>query len=527
VRALGRSGLALLALVALPGVAALAGRPAGATAPTEWTVYHNQPAGTGLDTSGADFTGAHAAWTSPTLDGQLFGEPVVAAGLVVVATENDTVYALSSAGGNILWSRHLGPPVPSTDLPCGNISPSVGITGTPVVDPGRGEVFVVADELVSGAPEHELVGLNLSSGAVELTVKVDPAGSTPAALLQRTGLALDGDRVVFGFGGNYGDCGDYHGWLVSVNEAGGSPIDYQFDSGGGEKQGAVWLGGAAPEIDGSGDIWVAAGNGSATSASDPYDGSDSVVQLSSSLHRLQYFAPSNWYAQNSSDGDLGSSAPALLADGLVVQAGKTQTAYLLQASDLGGIGGQRAELPSICGDDVDGGDAVSGTTVFLPCRTGLLALSVTASPPALHVLWKSPHGGDPPIIASGLVWTLGSGGTLFGLNPANGALEQQLVVGPAANHFPTPSVGADMLFATAATTVHAFAGAAATPTTTTSATAPTTTTTEPPTTTTSAAPPPPSGGGWPLWATVALVAAAVGLGVGGYVFFTRRRRPSP
>ena len=66
--------------------------------------------------------------------------------LVYVATENNTVYALSAAKGAVEWSTHLGKPVPASALPCGNISPVVGITGTPVIDAARHEIFAVADE---------------------------------------------------------------------------------------------------------------------------------------------------------------------------------------------------------------------------------------------------------------------------------------------------------------------------------------------------------------------------------------------
>src|SRR6201999_2433508 len=94
----------------------------------------------------------------PSLDGELYGEPLVADGRVVVATENNTVYALAANSGRVLWSHHLASPVPSTDLPCGDISPSVGITGTPVIDPARHEIFVDADTLIKGPS---------SSGGVE------------------------------------------------------------------------------------------------------------------------------------------------------------------------------------------------------------------------------------------------------------------------------------------------------------------------------------------------------------------------
>ena len=71
---------------------------------------------------------------------------------IYVATENDTVYALSASTGKVVWSRHLATPVPASSLPCGDITPSVGITGTPVIDPARAEIFVVADELAHGQP---------------------------------------------------------------------------------------------------------------------------------------------------------------------------------------------------------------------------------------------------------------------------------------------------------------------------------------------------------------------------------------
>ena len=159
-------------------------------------------------------------WTSPAVDGQIYGEPLVYAGRVYVATENDTVYALSAATGAVVWSAHLGRPVPAASLPCGDITPTVGITGTPVIDAARGEIFVVADELADGRPAHRLVGLSTTSGTVRMSQEVDPPGADPAALLQRTGLTLDAGQVVFGFGGNYGDCASYRGRVVAVPETG-------------------------------------------------------------------------------------------------------------------------------------------------------------------------------------------------------------------------------------------------------------------------------------------------------------------
>ena len=96
-----------------------------------------------------------------------------------MATENDTVYALSAATGAVVWSTHLATPVPASLLPCGDISPTVGITGTPVIDAARGEIFVVADELVNGKAAHVLVGLSTATGKLEMSQDVDPAGADP------------------------------------------------------------------------------------------------------------------------------------------------------------------------------------------------------------------------------------------------------------------------------------------------------------------------------------------------------------
>jgi len=204
-----RSSTAMLGLAAAIWVTAgwhadAATLAPGTGGPSSWTVYHGDAAGTGVAAPMTAIDTTAPAWTSPALDGEIYGEPLVFSKRVYVATENDTVYALSSATGAIIWSVHLGTPVPAGSLPCGNITPTVGITGTPVIDPARAEIFVVADELVNGAPAHLLVGLAATSGKSELTQPVDPAGADTATLLQRTGLTLDAGQVVFGFGGNLG-----------------------------------------------------------------------------------------------------------------------------------------------------------------------------------------------------------------------------------------------------------------------------------------------------------------------------------
>jgi outer membrane protein assembly factor BamB len=464
------------------------------------------------------------AWTSPTLDGRLYGEPLVSDSDVYVATENNTVYALSSSTGSVVWSKHIADPVPASSLPCGDISPTVGITGTPVIDPSRNEIFVVADELVRGTPAHILVGLSTTSGAIELTQNVDPPGATPAALLQRTGLTLDAGQVIFAMGGNYGDCSTYRGRVGAVSETGGTPSFFTVDAAAGQIQGAIWMGGAAPAVDQSGNIWVTSGNGSVESTAQPYDDSDAALELSSSLKLLQYFAPTTWARDNAEDLDL-STEPTLLSNGQVLVSGKSRIIDLLDGTHLGGIGGALKTLASGCAQPVDGGSAVVGTTVYLPCLAGPIAVRVGSSPPSLNLLWSADVGGGPPIVAGGLVWTIGQNGTLYGLDPSTGKVQQQASIGVAANHFPTPSEGDGLLLAPSASRVVAFHATAATSTTasttTTSSSVPTNTTT----TTTTATPTSRAGGGGGVTGgAIAGIVAGGLLLLGGITLLIRRRR---
>lgn len=402
-------------LIAAGGIAALAAGAAmiatgafGAARTVTWTVYHGNAAGSGSSNVLRSVTTSSRAWTSTGLDGKLYGQPIVLGGRVFVATENNRVYALSAATGRVVWSRRVAAPVPASALPCGNIGPTVGITGTPVIDPARHEIFVVADEYVHARPIHVLVGLDTGSGAVRMVHRVDPPGQSGAVGLQRTGLTLDAGQVVFGLGGNYGDCGQYRGRVVAVRETGGTPKYFTVDAAAGQRMGAIWMGGAAPAVDAHGRIWVGVGNGSATAGGQRFDHSDAVLELSSSLRLVQYFAPSSWRSDNASDLDL-SMAPALLSNGKVVASGKSAHAYLLNAGRLGGIGHQQATA-SVCGGEVTGGAAVVGTTVYLPCLNGPVALRVSTKPVGLHVRWSAGAGGGPPIVAANRVWTVGQDG---------------------------------------------------------------------------------------------------------------------
>ena len=180
-------------------------------------------------------------------------------------------------------------------------------------------------------------------------------------------------------------------------------------------------------VDGAGDVYVATGNGSA-SAGQPFDHGDAVIKLSPTLAELSYFAPSNWAQDNADDGDLGSTSPVLLEGGQAFEVGKETTAYLLDTSALGGIGGQVASLdvcPSL------GGNAYQAPDVYVVCTDdGEIAQVVVGPGNTMHRgwTWTSPTGGaSSPTIAGGVVWSIDlKASVLYGIDENSGATRYSL-----------------------------------------------------------------------------------------------------
>jgi len=327
-----------------------ASTPAG----DDWPTYHRDNARDGNATNLAPLSPLSVAWTAP-LDGAVYGQPLVVGGRIFAATENDTVYALNPDTGAVLWSAHVGQPEPLSDLPCGNINP-LGITSTMVYDPATNRVFALA-ETTGGA--HTLVGVNAGTGVVEVRTAVEPPLGDPKAHQQRGALTLLNGRVYIGYGGLFGDCGQYIGSVVSVTTAGAGKLSYAVPT---TREAGIW-GTAGGVVDGD-HLLYAVGNGESTST---YDGSDSVLALSADLQRTDFFAPSDWATQNAGDADLGSMSPALVGQ-YVYADGKAGIGYVLRHDHLGGVGGQVSQLANGC--QAFGGSAVSGSTVYLPCTTG-------------------------------------------------------------------------------------------------------------------------------------------------------------
>ena len=218
-------------------------------------------------------------------------------------------------------------------------------------------------------------------------------------------------------------------------------------------------------------IFVATGNGAGDSTSNP-DYGDSVVKLSALASPLDWWAPPNWSALDSSDLDLGSSMPTLLPGGFLFQSGKDGNGYLLNGAGLGNVSSAVAQARFCSGGSFGGSVYDPGNaTIYAACTGGLAALSLGSSPPSLAAKAGFSAPGDawgPPMIAGGLVWvTSHPTGTLYGLDLTSGAVKSSFPIpanGSDVNHFASPSAGGGRLFVASSNEVTAYTIAQPTPT---------------------------------------------------------------
>jgi len=452
-------------MVALLGFSALA--PATAQAVVyDWPTYHHDNFRGGSDPSSIPFNGPLLQkWTSVSLGGRIYAEPLQVGNLLIVADISDTVTALNAGTGAIVWQQKVGTPVPipSTGFPCGNINPD-GIVGTPVVDPVAGIVYAVALEQPAN---YYLVGLDLQTGAPRFPqVAIAPAGFDPHIQQQRSALTLANGYVYVPFGGYIGDCGQYHGWVVGV-PATGSGTQVVFNDWPGHGRAAGFWATAGGSVDNSGNLYFTSGNGFDSTT---FDNGNTIFKLSPTLALVDWWAPSEWDYMNATDADLGSVGPALVgtSNNLVFQTGKSGWGYLLNTtlSSPGGHFGAELFSGKVCNaatdartanDQVFGGVAYSDPYIYVPCPEGIKALQLAAGP-SFTVAWSSPsfHPG-PPIVAGGVVWAVDTNnGSMYGLNPTTGVTRFHTANFGSMTHFTTPTSGQGRIYVPVGSHVQAF-----------------------------------------------------------------------
>jgi hypothetical protein len=359
-----------------------------------------------------------------------------------VVTEQNVVLALNAADGSTIWTRQLGMPVPLILMPCGVIDP-LGITGTPVIDPDQRVLYVDAMTTPDDGTTklHRVFALSIDDGATLPGWPFDLSNVTgfdSEFQNQRGALLLLGGNLYIPYGGHAGDCGEYHGWVVSIPVADPSHTTAWAT---GANAGGIWAPGGLA-TDGI-SVYAITGN---TAGAESWKGGEAVVRLSAGAtftgNAADYFTPSNWLDLDGADLDLGGSGPVLVdvpgasPSQLVVAFGKNGVAYLLDRNNLGGIGtGDGSTGEGIASDVVTTGAIVnaaaayttqSGTYVVVkstengtacPGTPGdLIALKISATaPPTITTAWCADNlgGGSPAVTttdgaANAIVWTAGA-----------------------------------------------------------------------------------------------------------------------
>ncbi len=344
--------------------------------------YHNDVMRTGQNLSESTLTTANVNPTNfgkvgnLSVDAGVDAEPLYASNLtlaggvhnvVYVVTENDSVYAFDADTFAQLWHVSvLGANESASDnRGCGQVSPIIGITSTPVIDLSagtHGEIFVVAMSLDNTGNYHQrLHALDLSTGAeiggspttIQATYPTTSGTTTfdPKQYKERAALLLL-NGVIYTTWASHCDGGPYTGWVIGYNEttlARSSVLNVTPNG----SEGAIWMAGDGPAADSSGNIYFLDANGTfddtlnSNGFPEHGDYGNAFIKISTagnSLSVADYFTMFNTDSESNADEDLGSGGEMLLPDvqdsqhntwQLAVGAGKDGHIYVANRAMMG------------------------------------------------------------------------------------------------------------------------------------------------------------------------------------------------
>jgi hypothetical protein len=434
----------------------------------------------------------HAEFSGPVYAQPLYWQPAgPGRALLIAVTENNVVYGLDARTGHTVWQRQLGTPIARSSLACGDIDP-LGITGTPVIDAASGTLFVDAAVSQPSGARHLVFALALNDGTILPGWPVDVmealAGKDPPFVAglqnQRGALLVVGGTLYVPFG-SFFDCRPYHGTVIGIPLSDPHKVIRWTTRAMG---GGVWAPGGVAS-DGM-SLFLATGN--TFDATDWADG-EAVIRLSFDLQgppdQGDFFTPTDWRDLDALDSDLGGIAPLLIdvPDGdsqrpFVLALGKDGKAYLLDRTNLGGIGGALA-VAQVSARGIYASAAAypvaDSVYVVFPAtgtdcpnvafRRGLAVLAIHAgNPPMLATAWCAQvQGLGAPIVTTTdgrsdpIVWDLGADGDNR-LHAFKGDTGEVLFSGPvrslAGLHRFHPIIASeDRLYVGADGTIYAFA----------------------------------------------------------------------
>jgi hypothetical protein len=397
-----------------------------------------------------------------TFTGNVYAQPLYVDGLggtdlVIVATESDTVIAFDAASGAQVWMRSLGTPVPLAKMPCGNIDP-YGVTGTPVIDLASRTLFVDAFVTPDGGAtkQHQVFALSIDDGSIKsgwpvdmtTTAKSGSTGSTGSTTFeaapqsQRGALAIVNGTLFIPFGGLYGDCGNYRGWLVAIPLAAPTQVQAWATA---ARAGGIW-GPSGVASDGPN---VTTGN---TQGATTWGGGEAILSFAAApalSMTPSYWAPSNWQALDNGDVDLSGTEPIVFdlpgstPSHLAVALGKDGNVYLEDATNLTGIGAAVRQT-HVASNEIINAAALytTATATYLAFKgngalctggsSGTIATVkiVPGAPPTVVGSWCAGAGSGSPMVtttdghADAVVWVVGADGNglLQGFDGDTGAV---------------------------------------------------------------------------------------------------------
>ena len=317
------------------------------------------------------------------VDGDVYAQPLFLPHLSIagkgehdvlfVATEHDSVYAFDAAAkpATPLWkvsftnsSRRISP-VAAESVNCPFISPDIGITSTPVIDPQSGTLYVLARTAEIDAAGirrswqrlhalNVLTGEERFGGPVVIRASMKSPSSGAFGLFQgsvefgalrenpRAALTLANGAVYLTWASSC-DVGPYHGWIMAYDARTLRQTGVLNTSPDAEESG-IWQSDTGPAVDSSGNLLVSTGNGKFDANSGGRDYGDSLLKIAtgrSGLNVSDYFTPSEQAELNATDGDLGSGGPLIIPEQpgsrahLVVVGGKGAVIYVVNGDRMG------------------------------------------------------------------------------------------------------------------------------------------------------------------------------------------------
>jgi outer membrane protein assembly factor BamB len=450
-------GVGLLSVLSIALVAAaLARAGSGSTAAKlggDWTRFGYDAARSSTGPARVGITAAdlqRLRRQRVAIGGTADSSPIYLRGVRVAGKTRDAFFLTTSYGkavavdaltGRVLWT--FTPPGYSGWAGSAQITNS-----SPLASPSRRYVY-------SASPDGKIHKLAIATG---LEASGWPVTITRLPTREKIGPSLNYSRglVLIGTGGYYGDAPPYQGHVVSI-DANSGRIVHVWNSLCSDRQqlidpstcpasdSAIWARAGVVVEPGSGKLLVATGNA-------PWDGKrfwgDSVLELSPDAGvLLQNWTPTNQADLNTHDVDLGSTAPALLGNGLAVQSGKDGKMRVLDLTKLNGrggagpiTGGELQTLSTPSGAGLFSAPAVwrsGGKTWLFVSDFGATAAYVLQGK-SLAEVWHSSHPGTSPVVAGGLLYVYDPGGSLDVYTPRTGKLLVSLAAG--SGHWSSPIV---------------------------------------------------------------------------------------